>query len=484
MEKAVQSDEGCPIHAYLSYRCKNPLDIAARDTLKALCAEQKISLRYDENCTEEGDSLIEFMEDLTAARCIFIFLSPDYFQSAYTLFELIKISERADPKHSFILPLRLTESMVTYQWTVAKDYFDNNEAIRVRLSQLLQVQNDDHSAIWQRINAAWEKIIFKHLDILNVSLENADVEKKLLDLLKESGQQIEGAINEAKQNLSNTLSKNILRILKNQHIPIEQLAEVLQLDSAASVEDITDSGIMSKSVSTVLDLLYKLSKQRKKQLLTNPNAWDDYLYDVEQLCGWLLIKTVDPFWWFQNELLLQRNTNQSISGSYMLQQPAYVEVLIARSLLQRAQYSVDEYGRIKPVSEEHDVLLVFDGVSSDATDEQLLSPIYKDLLNVAKAPQNVNQLLNAIVLNARAKIGSRDGKPIYYLVSEAYMKSLKLRPWFVATEQKLKGCLQFICCIKQAGNPINQPCEEEQDILLEKVAIILRLKNTKGSAND
>jgi hypothetical protein len=483
MDKPIQLGENFPIHAYLSYRCNNPRDIAARHKLKNLCKEQNIALRYDESETEQGDSLIHFMEDLTAARCIFLFLSPDYFQSAYTLFELVSINERADLGQRFILPLRLTESMVTYQWTAAKNYFNDNPAVRNELARLLKVENDNHDAIWLRINEAWETIIFKYLDRLNVSLEHPEAEGKLIDLLKESSQQVKAVIFEAKQNLHETISKNILKILKNKHIPRDQLAEVLQLDSAASIEDITESGILAKSVSTVLDMLYKLSTQRKKQLCASSDAWDEYLYDVEQLCGWLLLKTVDPIWWFQNQLLLQRSASQSITGSFKLQQPAYIEVLIARSLLQRAQYSLDEFETIKPVSEEHDVML-FDAISFDAADAQLLSPIYKDLRKANKAPQDVQRLLADIVLTARALIGSRDGKPIYYIVSETYLKSLKSRSWFTETEQKLKGCLQFICCVKESSSPVDQPCIEEQDILLEKVANILRLKNTKGTIND
>jgi len=73
MESSSQLEENYPIHAYLSYRCKYARDRAARDRLKALCSEKNITLRYDESETEEGDSLIEFMEDLTSAVACFCF---------------------------------------------------------------------------------------------------------------------------------------------------------------------------------------------------------------------------------------------------------------------------------------------------------------------------------------------------------------------------------------------------------------------------
>ena len=122
MDMSVQLEDDFPIHAYLSYRCKIKRDKDARDRLKVLCSKKNITLRYDESETEEGDSLIEFMEDLTSARCVFLFLSPEYFQSAYTLYELIKINEQADLDKRFILPLRLCNDMVDKYRTKAKNF--------------------------------------------------------------------------------------------------------------------------------------------------------------------------------------------------------------------------------------------------------------------------------------------------------------------------------------------------------------------------
>ena len=96
-----QTQNNFPIHAYLPYRCKESRDIREREKLATLCTKQDISLRYDQNETEEGDSLTEFMQELTSARCIFLFLSPEYFQSAYTLFELVRISEWVDLDQRF-----------------------------------------------------------------------------------------------------------------------------------------------------------------------------------------------------------------------------------------------------------------------------------------------------------------------------------------------------------------------------------------------
>ena len=71
-----------PIQAWLSYRCKDTFAQTQRDELKAICKANNIRLVYDESDAQEGDDLIKFMEDLTSARCVFIFLAPDYFESS------------------------------------------------------------------------------------------------------------------------------------------------------------------------------------------------------------------------------------------------------------------------------------------------------------------------------------------------------------------------------------------------------------------
>jgi hypothetical protein len=472
-----------PIHAYLSYRCKIGRDIQARKQLEGICGKHHMTLKYDQNCTEQGDSLIEFMDDLSSARCVFLFISPEYFQSAYTLFELVSIHEWADLDRRFILPLRLCDNIVDKYRTGARDFWlsPQAEADRDKLADMLN--QDDHTALWQRIDAAWEAIIKPYLNELHPSLESDDGDKLLSDLLVNARQEVASIIREAKQQMLAAVSSNIEQILKNQHIPVYQLAKQLRLDSSANNSDIAKQLLDGKKVGEALDVLYKLSIQQEKKLSARPDEWRDYLYDVEQIGGWLLLKTVDPLWWFHNQLSLDKAKKRGITGAFNLQHPAYVEVIIARSLLQRAQHSLDEYGSIKPASEEHDVML-FDAISPDASDYQLLFPIYKDIRRADKAPQDISLLRDKIELTLRSLSGSRDGKPIYYIVSQDYLEQLKARDWFAGFEQRLVGYLQFVCCIQEPHRQNPDPCLEEQSLLLEKVANILRLKNTKRSTHD
>ena len=484
MESSSQLEENYPIHAYLSYRCKETRDRAARDRLKDLCSETNITLRYDENCTEDGDSLIEFMEDLTSARCVFLFLSPEYFQSAYTLFELIKINEQADLDKSFIIPLRLSEAMLDKYRTQAKNFWISQpaEADRNKLADLLKEVN--HEVLWQRIDAAWESIVKPYLDELHLSLESSKGDELLRGLLVASQEKVAAIINEAKQQMHNVVCRNVEQILKQQHIPIAQLAEKLKLDSSAGSSETTKQLLDINLVGEALDVLYDLSIQQEERWLARAEEWRNYLYDIEQIGGWLLLKSVNPVWWFHNQQSLEKTKSHSITDEFTLQHSAYVEVIIARSLLQRAEHTVDEFGEIIAASEKHQEIMLFDAISPDASDFQLLSPIYKDIRRVDQAPQDITRLLDGIGITLRALKGSRGEKQIYYIVPQSYLELLKSRDWFPEFEKKLVGYLQFICCIQESQNQTLDPCQEEQSLLLEKLAKILRLKNKKRTVHD
>jgi len=128
--------------------------------------------------------------------------------------------------------------------------------------------------------------------------------------------------------------------------------------------------------------------------------------------------------------------------------------------------------------------MLFDANSPDASDFQLLSPIYKDIRRVDRAPQDITRLLEGIGITLRALKGSRGEKQIYYIIPRSHLELLKSRDWFPEFEKKLVGYLQFICCIQESHNQTLDPCQEEQSLLLEKLAKILRLKNKKRTVHD
>lgn len=465
------------IQVFLSYRHKNAQDIEARDILKQHCANEGLKLIFDKEAINKGDKLIVFMNDLSAARCVILLLSAEYFQSAYTLYELISIYDQANLEKRLIQPVRVTEDMVAYVRTTAEINWKEDKAIRDELARLLE--ENDHDILWQRIDAAWEAIISPYIDELDASLEESDMSTALKENVHTIQEAVQTVVQNKTQTLHNKITTEIENILNNQHIPNRALATPLHIDHAATPTEITNH-LLKKETGDAMDIIYDISTEQENQRASRPEYWDEYMYDVEQLCGWLLINSIDPNWWFQNEFKLKQTHNNGITNRFSLDDPGYIEVIISRSLLQQARYRLDDQSEIKPVSKTHDALL-FDAVSPDATDIQLLSRIYKDLRRAGKAPQNVQQLLKKIQLTIRAR---PKGTFVYYIIPQAELELLQSRNWFAQTQQQLAGHLQFICCDQQDKLYDQNPCREEQDLLLEKYAYILRLNNQKPQSHD
>jgi hypothetical protein len=473
------------VQAWLSYRCKDDVAILKRDELKSLCQTNGIRLVYDESDTEEGDDLIAFMNDLTSARCVFIFLAPNYFESAYTLFELICIHERGDLDKRFVLPMRLQNDMVTYAWTDAKKLWEGSDKVRNELLRLLKkhwrVDYDSDEALWARIDAAWNSIIFPYLDTLRKSLEEGGDETPLADRMADLARQMQQAINESDARLQSRVSEECERILKQGYIPLPDLVSGLKLSTSSETE-VSECMATDLTIDDVLDALLKLSHKLERDSAMQKERWEKYLQDIEQLCGWLLLRTVDNIWWFQQEPAFTNVLRENIATEFILEEPSYIEVIISRNLLQQAQFTVDQYGDLIPVSETHDVML-FDAVSESASDIELLTPIYKDLRRSAEAPQNVQKLIKGIERTVKALSGSRDGKPVYYLITRGYFDLLKTKDWYEQLNNALSGYLHFAACRSPEKDYESNPCSGDLEQILEKVALLLRLKNAKEESN-
>ena len=480
MDKPVQPTEQWPINAYLSYRCKNDRDVKARDELEKLCDDYNITLVYDQKVTEEGDSLIEFMDDLSAARCVFIFLSPEYFQSAYTLFELICMHERADLDERFILPVRLSEAMVTYQWTATKNYFVENEHVRNELTRLLNVCGINHDNLWERIDDAWNASIFPYLDTLSVSMEKDEDGKKLNEFVQETHKKINADIHDSKKILSNTITKEVTSILNKKTIDLGKLRNELKMTPHSNELSISEKLVELTPVNDGIIFLYRVVEAQKKQLRVKSKKWTEVFFDAEQLIGWLLLSTVNPIWWFHNKINLQPSANSRISGSVNGTNTAYIEVIIARGALQPAQFSLTDIGGVKAGIKKNnngtDSTILFDGISKGAVDEVLLTAIYKDLHhNPPDVPKEWEDLLDGIQQRAEIHFEVRRSKFVYYLVTQEYLNLLTTRDWFPNFQQRLAPYLKFICCDQTAKPGEKEACIERESKLLSTVALFLSL---------
>ncbi|WP_446811475.1 toll/interleukin-1 receptor domain-containing protein [Methylomonas sp. 2BW1-5-20] len=462
-----------PIHAYLSYRCALDQDKTARDKLKGICEANKIALIYDEVETQEGDSLIKFMDDLTSARFVFLFLGPDYFKSAYTLYELVKINEWADIEQRFILPIRISQDMVTYQWTSAKNYFDQNPAVQNELTRLLKVQPYSANEIWLRIDKAWNRLIFPYLDNLHTALTDENSQILLADQVKQIQQLIEQAIADETQTLQIVVTQKIVKILNRKQLRIDLCRDEMDLSDNAAEQDVAKT-LVAGDVGTALVTLTRVIKRLKILTAKEQSLWQACCLDAEQLCGWLLLNSVDPAWWYHNQQALKKSAETGINQELTLDDPAYYEVIVSRSLKQCAQYTLSDKNKAKPAGEKTDFLL-FDAISPDAPSEQLLQGLYTDVYGKPPPNLSLDDLKKHIVERAGAQVKSRLGKPLYYLVSKELMNAFI--DCFAARLDQLKGVLQFICCEQANGKAKGKACREDQTELLEQVAYLLSLIN-------
>jgi len=181
----------------------------------------------------------------------------------------------------------------------------------------------------------------------------------------------------------------IIRVLSGNHDLLSELINVLQLAAGATDSDIATYLVKQCITGDAISKLAKISLNLEKQMSSNANRWQQYLHDVEQLCGWLLINSVDPEWWLQNEQRLEKAAHESVTNIWELDARAYIEIIISRSLLQQAKFTLDRNGDVVPASDIHNPML-FDAVSPDASDIQLLSEIYKELRRSDNAPRMLN----------------------------------------------------------------------------------------------
>ena len=280
------------------------------------------------------------------------------------------------------------------------------------------------------------------------------------------------------------LRQEITGIFQNRkNIPMDKLRETLQRPDA-SIHEISCHLVEQCDARQGITLLSSMSLKLEAEWKDKPKeAWSNYLNDVELVCGWLLLKSVSPAWWFQNEARLKQIAGGNMTSTFALDLPAYIEVIISRSLLQPARYTLGKHNKIKPFGESHDVLL-FDASSYGAKDIELLTPIYKDLYRSSSIPEysDIEELLEDIEDAAMPLRDARGGKVIYYIVSNNYLKLLQATAWFTRAEKRLAGSLQFVCCDQQPEADELAPCVDRQKSLLGQIATILRLRKAKEVA--
>jgi V8-like Glu-specific endopeptidase len=296
-------------------------------------------------------------------------------------------------------------------------------------------------------------------------------------------QHINEAIDESKKNLHDKVKKEIAKILKNWRITPEELAE--EWDLPVKTEDYIADYLVDEKKNTVKQAIIKLKKilEARKDSISETKQWNDCVKAAEAICGWLLIKSVNPAWWYEHE----QKINQAVAHRLTLDEPAYIEVIISRSFLKCPQYKIDSItGKARPTrwNEDDDKSSSAPPRMIDTSDkavkEQWLLSIYKDLHgeNTAFIPiankDYTTEILESIKSRAKTLYEDRD-RLIYYIVPVDYFKQLESSNWVTECQEYLVGYLQFICCDKNEQSEQIQSTESQTE-LIEHLALLLKKK--------
>lgn len=488
--------------AFLSYRHNYDPEVTAKDRLEtAINAQQKVELIFDKSVTEVGDCVIEFMRELIAARCIFLFISEDYFKSPYTLFELISISEHPEIESKIILPICVSSQMLrVFDFQQIKNYWDDHPEHYQTLDHLFRYQQMDlpkfdKEALWRRIDDAWLSHIFKYLN----KLWDGEIAGDIPSLINQSVEELSHSATEKIKATSDyhrkIIKEQIIDLLNHQSVLVGRLARELGLPRNAVTAQVVDALVLDSAMSAQpIGCLTSAARDLKTMLISaNPMDWKDAFQDIQQICGLLLLNTIDPQWWFNHELELGLQMQQGVIGEgYKLEDVAFVEVIISKELITQNSYSslgfvLSPDNPDKVVSHQNNVNdgynnMLFDGVSGDAVAVTLLGKIHQDLLPSTSIPNDAEGIIADIekytenIKNAAAAIkeASRQ-RPVYYIVSGSYLEQLKQQVWFPEFQEKLKGSLQFICCTEETIAGSGQATKESQKLLLSQVALLLKI---------
>lgn len=471
-----------PIQAYISYRhCEETKQ--ARDLLKKHCADHHIELIYDEKQLNIGDSITAFMDEIASAQCIFIFLTETYFDSEFTLYELIKINEcRRDRKTNkpFIVPIKIS-GIHNFSASNANGHWlrDENQECRDKLTAKLGSQVKSHDQTWDRIAEAFPEMLNPFLDKIYPSVEDdaSVLETRVNDVYAE----IAAVIQKSKDKLIQDIKAKITQILNNRKpIFLNQLSSDLGFTSSDN-ETIARYLAEHEDVKGSINALTNVLKEQREVLFRSDSSkWFENHSIAEQLCGWLLIKTIDPVWWFNHQFKIY-NIGKTFVSDIFLEEKAFIEIIISRFSFRYARYKRDNTGKAKPLTENTSINFIFDA-NSHALEESFLIALYKDLFGSGEAEKDITTLKDDIALKLKTRY-HEEGQCAYYLIDEMMAINLKTIQGIEKWLQDLSGKLRFISISDKMMQEEKQSPNSQQKALLFQIAEFLQIRDEKTINN-
>ncbi len=474
------------IRAYLSYR-RDDVQDEERDNLRQACREapEPIELIYDENGTSEGANFVDFMkDDLTGARFLIIFLSPDYFTTAYTLYEFLTVAEYAS-RGLFLhfTPVRATSEMTLKSLSDIREkiLYDTSTEMQAEIEELSRlrhikwIQDNDaeiRQEIYEKIEQGWQRLIVPALERILPSQDDAeDLQHYYCGVAQQIGEQYKKSLEQIRKNAPKRVSDNLNRLLNDAPIlkpPLKEALGALQMSDKGITPAIVAEKTMRNAVYKIINALETLKAGELHK--TDHTLWQQAVNTAKQMAGWLVLLSLSDNWWVHNEHLFRVRCRVQVNLSEDHQ--PYGEVIISRSVLRAARFQYDvNKGRVIPARRDPEAL-VLDG-GKTALMSEVLTPIFKELRAASSGPDNVEEFQKLIILTIEVHYEAT-GRPCYFLITGATYKMLEDEPWFAGFTNRLAGKLIFIVIDVDDPSCGHDFCKEDISQLLEAVVFIYR----------
>lgn len=409
------------IHVYVSYSTKHKEELQSLENSfdiynKNPDSNFKIEIKYSENTLEDGDKIIRFMDEIAVSGFVLLFLSKEYFESAFCWYELINAHENKRlESRSFIIPLAMEgkENAIGILKNNIKTWGEMNEDCQQELRRLFNLSDDK---IIDKLKVVTTEFLEPSFGFLNkIKTSDAiveEVENRVTDHLKSEQEEIDKIIKD-----------KILKALT----PIKNIKESWNnsFNIALDKHEIEASLNKLSHVDALLKIFDWLEVEKQ---LGETGNWSNFFKAIEEISGWILLRSINKDWWINNKLALTKGIHHEGFVQLPLEQEfiSYSEIVVSRTVIRVPKYVLDETSHLIPADKINGIkegnTLVFDG-SDDAVLHSLLVPIITDLRKATPTIEDSMDLINDLF--AIAKINQLRKKYVFYVVTEGYLKKLQ-----------------------------------------------------------
>ena len=476
-----------PVQVFLSYRShyddeRKALEKLFADYNQQADSKYQLTLIASESEVQKRDNLVDFMERIDTVAIVILLLTDDYFKSSWCLHEMLKTHRKQEESQLQAVAIKKTEA----KWLPEK-ILATCKAQDECFSHLVELQNTTEATVEKRLEEANQAFLRPLRDYL-IPIQNTE---EILDSIIEQADKI---ITHEEQQLHDKLVFNITRLIKRT-TKEDKFSLQDQLGQDFDNEEKITEYILKQSPEDMMSIMQLWVEDRHKEIeLNDRNEWRFFFRQVESICGWLLLKSVDKTWWIHNKFFLNAHPKRKEAFTASINTPAYAEVVIGRNLLSAAEFCLNTDSHNITPSQFADA---WDGLSDDrrlgvsinnemvfdahneARAEALLIPMLYDLKRKPKEmPTDLQEQFEQLVLIIKAK-----PKQIYYLVTPKYFKKLKEvlidgESLYSKIQQETNGKLLLIEYGNEIADDALQACKQD-GLLLEKMADILRINQER-----